>query len=197
MYYPSGTERSNARIQAPLLLAEIRALRRSSIERSPEVQQALAIADKVEQRYDLSRADWFVPASDTLFAILEPLAQPHLASALRDVGHEIFPQYVAILGIPAANVNTAMQLHCGADLVRRICRIYSDSVVGPASGALVPDVVGARAGVTDTSLLPCPLQIGIFRGAGKLTGLFGESALVEHRCRSRGDTACAYDLVSG
>jgi len=195
MYYLSGTKRLHAQVQAPLLLAEIRALRTSSLERSPAVQQALAIADRVEQRHDLSRADLFVPAVATFCAILEPLAEACFAGTLRRVGHEIFPQYVAILGIPAAHVKSAMQLHEAADLVRRICGVYTACVAGPESGALVTEVVGGRVCVTDTSLLPCALQIGIFLGAGRLTGLICESALVEHRCRSRGDSVCSYDFV--
>jgi len=195
MYYPSGGRRLNAKIQAPLLLAEIRALRRSSVERSPVVHQALAIADQVEQRYDLSRADLFVPAFETFCAILEPLEQAPVAGVLRRVGHEIFRQYVAILGIPAANANTALQLRDGADLVRRICAVYAERVVGPESGALTADAVGGQLAVTDTSFMPCPLQIGMFLGAGKLTGLLCETALVEIRCRSRGDSVCRYELA--
>jgi hypothetical protein len=35
----------------------------------------------------------------------------------------------------------------------------------------------------------------VFLGAGKLTGLFRENALVEKRCRSKGDKVCIYDFV--
>jgi hypothetical protein len=195
MYYPSDGKPLSAKIQAPFVLAEIRALRTSIFKRSPEVQRALAIADKVEAAYDLTRADLFIPAQETFCAILDPLAQTILTGTLRRVGYEIFPQYVSILGIPAANVKTAMQLKDGADLVRLICGAYTQCVVGTDSGALVPEVLGASASVTDTSFMPCQLQMGVFLGAGKLTGLIRESALVEKRCRSKGDSVCSYDFA--
>jgi hypothetical protein len=49
--------------------------------------------------------------------------------------------------------------------------------------------------LTDTTFMPCQLQIGVFLGAGKLTGLFRDTALTERRCRSRGDGACVYDFA--
>src|SRR6266481_9631578 len=74
MYYPSGSKSLNAKIQAPFVLAEVRALRQSIFKSSPEVQRAIAIADKVEQSYDLQRSDLFIPALETFCAILEPFA---------------------------------------------------------------------------------------------------------------------------
>src|SRR6187549_3228266 len=110
MYYPSDHQGLNAKIQAPFVLAEIRALRSSIFKSSPEVQRAIAIADKVERSYDLNRADLFIPALETFCAVLEPFAMTILTGTMRRVGYEIFPQYVSILGIPAANVKTAMQI---------------------------------------------------------------------------------------
>ena len=49
--------------------------------------------------------------------------------------------------------------------------------------------------VTDTTFMPCQLQMGVFLGAGKLTGLFRENALVEKRCRSKGDSVCVYEFT--
>ena len=74
MYYPGDRNSLNAKIQAPFVLAEIRALRASIFKSSPEIQRALAIADRVEQSYDLTRPDLFIPALDTYCAILEPFA---------------------------------------------------------------------------------------------------------------------------
>jgi len=195
MYYPLGRKNLNAKIQAPFVLAEIRALRTSIFKKSPEVQRALVIADQVEQTYDLSRADLFIPAAETWCALLEPLEMTILTGTLRRVGYEIFPQYVSILGIPAPGVKAAMQLQTGADLVRRICGAYNDCVVGADAGSLVPEIVGASASVTDTTFMPCQLQMGVFLGAGRLTGLIRENALVETRCRLKGDSACVYEFA--
>jgi hypothetical protein len=194
MYYPSGSKSLNAKIQAPFVLAEVRALRQSIFKSSPEVQRAIAIADKVEQSYDLQRSDLFIPALETFCAILEPFAMTILTGTLRRIGYEIFPQYVSILGIPANNVKAAMEIKTSADLVRLICGAYTTCVVGPDAGALVTEVHGNTAVVTDTTFMPCQLQMGVFLGAAKLTGLFRENALVEKRCRLKGDTACVYDF---
>jgi len=195
MYYPSDHQGLNAKIQAPFVLAEIRALRSSIFKSSPEVQRAIAIADKIERSYDLNRADLFIPALETFCAVLEPFAMTILTGTMRRVGYEIFPQYVSILGIPAANVKTAMQIKTGADLIRTICGAYTTCVVGADSGALTPEIAGAGAQVTDTTFMPCQLQMGVFLGAGKLTGLFRENALVEKRCRSKGDSVCVYEFT--
>jgi hypothetical protein len=37
--------------------------------------------------------------------------------------------------------------------------------------------------------------MGVFLGAGQLTGLFRDGALTEKRCRSRGDSVCAYEFA--
>jgi hypothetical protein len=177
------------------VLAEIRALRSSIFKRSPEIQSALAIADKVEHAYNLYRADLFIPAFETFCAILEPFATTVLTGTLRRIGYEIFPQYVSILGIPASNVRAAMDLKNGADLVRVICDAYGKCIVGTDAGTLSSTVAGSRATVTDTTFMPCQLQMGVFLGAGKLTGLFNDSALTEKRCRARGDDVCVYELA--
>jgi hypothetical protein len=195
MYYPSGRKSLDATIQAPFVLAEIRALRSSIFKSSPEVQRAIAIADKIEQAYELQRADLFIPALETFCAILEPFAMTILTGTMRRVGYEIFPQYVSILGIPAANVKVAMDIKVPADLVRLICGAYATCVLGPDAGALTPEVIGATAVVTDSTFMPCQLQMGVFLGAGKLTGLFRENALVEKRCRTKGDSACVYEFT--
>jgi hypothetical protein len=195
MYYPSDHKGLNAKIQAPFVLAEIRALRSSIFKSSPEVQRAIAIADKVEQSYDLHRADLFIPALETFCAVLEPFAMTILTGTMRRVGYEIFPQYVSILGIPAANVKVAMDIKTPSDLVRLICGAYSTCVVGSDAGAMTPEVTGATTVVTDTTFMPCQLQMGVFLGAGKLTGLFRENALVEKRCRAKGDTVCVYEFT--
>jgi hypothetical protein len=195
MYYPSGRQGLDATIQAPFVLAEIRALRSSIFKSSPEVQRAIAIADKIEQSYDLQRADLFIPAYETFCAVLEPFAMTILTGTMRRVGYEIFPQYVSILGIPAANVKTAMNIKVPADLIRLICGAYTTCVLGPDAGALTPEVIGATAVVTDTTFMPCQLQMGVFLGAGKLTGLFRENALVERRCRTKGDSVCVYEFT--
>ncbi|HEX4421101.1 MAG TPA: hypothetical protein VH165_24455 [Kofleriaceae bacterium] len=195
MYYPSGRKSLDAKIQAPFVLAQVRALRSSIFKSSPEVQRAITIADKIEQSYDLSRGDLFIPALETFCAVLEPFSQTILTGTMRRVGYEIFPQYVSILGIAANNVKVAMDVKTGADLVRLICGAYASCVLGPDAGALTPEVKGVTAVVTDTTFMPCQLQMGVFLGAAKLTGLFRETALVERRCRSKGDSACVYDFT--
>ena len=194
MYYPAPGK-LNARIQAPFVLAEIRALRSSIFKSSPEVQRAIAVADQIERTYDLNRADLFIPALETFCAVLEPFAQTILTGTMRRVGYEIFPQYVSILGIPAGNVKAAMDIKSPPDLIRTICAAYGTCVVGKDAGVLSFEVAGAMVTVTDTTIIPCQLQMGVFLGAGKLTGLFRENALAERRCRSKGDSACAYEFV--
>jgi hypothetical protein len=195
MYYPSDRKALNAKIQAPFVLAEIRALKQSIFKSSPEVQRAIAIADKIEQAYDLRRGDLFIPALETFCAVLEPFAMTILTGTMRRVGYEIFPQYVSILGIPPSGVKAAMDLKTGADLVRHICGAYSQCVTGPDAGSLVPEIHGTNVTVTDSTFMPCQLQMGVFLGAGKLTGLFRETALVEKRCRAKGDSVCVYDFA--
>jgi hypothetical protein len=195
MYYPSDRKSLRAKIQAPFVLAEIRALRSSIFKKTQEVQSALAVAEKVEQSYDLHRADLFIPAGDTWCAILDPFAMTVLTGTLRRIGYEIFPQYVSILGIAPGNVQTAMDIKVPADLVRTICEAYSRCVVGEDAGTLTPEISGTNATVIDDTIIPCQLQMGVFLGAGKLTGLFRESALVERRCRNKGDTVCSYEFV--
>ncbi|HEY0482429.1 MAG TPA: hypothetical protein VGD37_33140 [Kofleriaceae bacterium] len=195
MYLPSDRKSLVAKIQAPFVLAEIRALRSSIFKKTHEVQTALAIADKVEQQYDLNRADLFIPAGDTWCAILEPFAKTVLTGTLRRVGYEVFPQYVSILGIPAANVKAAMDIKTSADLIRTICNAYGTCVVGKDAGTLAFEVEGSTVTVTDTTIIPCQLQMGVFLGAGKLTGLFRENVLVERRCRAKNDPVCAYEFV--
>jgi hypothetical protein len=195
MYYPSGDRRSlNAKIQAPFVMAEIRALRASIFKSSPEIQRALAIAEKVERSYDLNRADLFIPALETFCAIIEPFAQTILTGSLRRIGSEMFPQYSAILGIPKANIKPALGLTTGADVIRFIGDSYGKCVVGPDAGTLSPEISGNRAVITDTTFMPCQLQIGVFLGAGKYTGLFNERPVVERSCRARGDSVCVYEL---
>ncbi|HEX8112535.1 MAG TPA: hypothetical protein VF516_32615 [Kofleriaceae bacterium] len=184
-----------AKIQAPFVLAEIRALRASIFKKTQEVQTALAIADRVEQSYDLHRADLFIPAGDTWCAILDPFAMTVLTGTLRRIGYEIFPQYVQILGIQPGNVKTAMDIKVPADLVRTICEAYSRCVVGEDAGTLTPESHGSTVTVTDTTIIPCQLQMGVFLGAGKLTGLFRENVLIEKRCRNKGDSVCSYEFV--
>jgi protein kinase-like protein len=193
--YPSPPRNLRSKIQAPFVLAEIRALRSSAFKSSPEVRSALAIADKVEHAYNLDRADLFIPAIETFCAVLEPFAMTVLTGTVRRIGYEIFPQYVAILGISQTNVKAAMDLKTSADLVRLICSAYSRCVIGADAGTLIPTVVGSRATVTDTTFMPCQLQMGVFLGAGKLTGWFNDTALIEKRCRMRGDEACVYELA--
>ncbi|MBC7977079.1 MAG: hypothetical protein H7138_19045 [Myxococcales bacterium] len=177
------------------MLAEIRALRSSIFKKSSEVQQALAVAASVEQRYDLTRNDLFLPVLDTFCAILDPLALTLLTGTLRRVGNEVFPALISVLGIPRANVKAEMGIKDGPDLVRAICGYYTQCVVGPESGALTPMVSDGGMTVTDTTVMPCQLQMGVFVGAGIMTGLFRDSALVEKRCRSKGDSACVYEFT--
>jgi hypothetical protein len=195
MFYIQDRKTFNARIQAPFVLAEIRALRSSIFKNAPEVQRALAIAAPIERKYDLSRPDLFVPALETACSILEPLSKTVLTGTLRRVGYEVFPQLIAILGIPAANVKAAMGLKDGVDLIRMICTNYAQCVVGPDAGSLTLTTTDSGVSVTDTTFLPCPLQIGAFLGGGQTTGLFRDNALVEKRCRAKGDPACVYDFT--
>jgi serine/threonine-protein kinase len=192
---PSTPRTLVSKIQAPFVLAEIRALRSSIFKRSPEVRSALAIADRVEHAYKLDRADLFIPAFETFCAIIEPFAMTVLTGTLRRIGYEIFPQYVSILGIQASNVRAAMDIKDSADLVRLICDAYSKCVVGTDAGVLVPTIAGSLATITDTTFMPCQLQMGVFLGAGQLTGLFNDKALTEKRCRARGDDSCVYELA--
>src|SRR5215831_4273393 len=111
MSIPSDRKGVRAQIQAPFVLAEIRALRSSIFKKTQEVQSALAVAEKVEQDYELDRADLFIPAAETWCAILEPFAMTVLTGTLRRIGYEIFPQYISILGIAPPNVKTAMNLN--------------------------------------------------------------------------------------
>jgi hypothetical protein len=199
MYYPSGDRRSlNAKIQAPFVMAEIRALRASIFKSSPEIQRALAIAEKVERSYDLGRADLFIPALETFCAIIEPFAQTILTGSLRRIGSEMFPQYSAIMGIAKANIKSALGFTTGGDVIRFICDSYGKCVVGPDAGTLSSEISGEVSGnlavITDTTFLPCQLQIGVFLGAGKYTGLFNERPVVERSCRARGDSVCVYAL---
>jgi len=195
MSFPSDLKSVRAKIQAPLVLAEIRALRSSIFKKTQEVQTALAVAEKVEQSYELDRADLFIPAGETWCAILEPFAMTVLTGTLRRIGYEIFPQYLSILGIAPPNVKTAMNLNTPADLVRTVCAAYSECVVGDDAGALAPESAGANMTVNDSTIIPCQLQIGVFLGAGKLTGLFRENVIVEKRCRNKGDSVCSYEFV--
>ncbi len=195
MSFPLDRKNVRARIQAPFVLAEIRALRASIFKKTQEVQTALAIADKVEQSYDLHRADLFIPAGDSWCAILDPFAMTVLTGTLRRIGYEIFPQYVQILGIQPGNVRTAMDIKVPGDLVRTICEAYSRCVVGEDAGMLTPESHGPIVTVTDSTIIPCQLQMGVFLGAGKLTGLFRENVLIEKRCRNKGDSVCSYEFV--
>ena len=193
--FSSDRKNVRANIQAPFVLAEIRALRSSIFKKTQEVQTALAVADRVEQSYDLHRADLFIPAGDTWCAILDPFAMTVLTGTLRRIGYEIFPQYVSILGIQPAQVRTAMDINVPADLVRTICEAYSRCVVGEDAGTLTPEIQGSTVMVTDTTIIPCQLQMGVFLGAGQMTGMFRDSALTETRCRSRGDSVCVYEFA--
>lgn len=197
MFYINIKERKSldAKIQAPFVMAEIRALRSSIFKSSPEVQRALAIATAVEQRYDLNRADLFIPALETFCAILDPLSESLLSGTVRRAGYDIFPQLVNILGIPAANVKTAMGIKEPSDVVRVVSDRYKECVLGSDSGALTYTDTNFGMTVTDTTIVPCQLNIGVFLGAGKLTGLFRENALLEKRCRGKGDTVCTYDFM--
>jgi hypothetical protein len=88
-----------------------------------------------------------------------------------------------------------MDIKVPADLVRTICEAYSRCVIGEDAGTLTPEIQGPIVTVTDTTLIPCQLQMGVFLGAGKLTGLFRENVLVEKRCRNKGDSVCSYEFV--
>ena len=185
----------SSRIQAPFVLAEIRALQSSIFRRAPEVQSALAVASRLEHDYDLRRSDLFIPALETFCAVLAPLSTTVLTGTLRRIGYEIFPQYMSILGIPAADIKASLRLRSGTDLVRLICDAYNKCVVGTDAGSLSARITGTIATVTDTTFMPCQLQMGVFLGAGKLTGLYCDSVLTEKRCRLRGDAACVYELA--
>jgi hypothetical protein len=197
MFYINVKERKtlDAKIQAPFVMAEIRALRSSIFKSSPEVQRALAIAASVEQKYDLSRGDLFIPALETFCAILDPLSGSLLSGTVRRAGYEIFPQLCTILGIPHASVKTVMGIKGPPDVVKVVSDRYAECVVGPDSGALTYVETNFGMTVTDTTIVPCQLNIGVYFGAGKLTGLFRENALVERRCRGKGDPVCAYDFM--
>jgi hypothetical protein len=195
MSFPSDVKSVRARIQAPFVLAEIRALRSSIFRKTQEVQSALAIADEVERKYELDRADLFIPAGETWCAILEPFAMTVLTGTLRRIGYEIFPQYLSMLGISPADARTALKLDTPADLVRTICSAYSACVIGDDAGVLMPETEGVNVTVYDSTIIPCQLQMGVFFGAGKLTGLFRENVLSEKRCRNKGEEVCAYEFV--
>jgi hypothetical protein len=94
-----------------------------------------------------------------------------------------------------ANVKTEMGLHEPADLVRAICGYYTQCVVGPEAGALTPVVTESGMSVIDTTMMPCQLQMGVFAGAGVLTRMFRDNALVEKSCRAKGDSTCTYDFT--
>jgi hypothetical protein len=195
MFYIKDRKNFDAKIQAPFVLAGIRALRSSIFKNTPEIQRALVIAGQVERKYDLNRADLFVPALETTCAFLEPLSGTMLTGTLRRVGYEIFPQYVSILGIPASSVKAAMGLKEGVDLLRAMCTNYSQAVVGADAGAMTLTITDSGATVTDTTFLPCPIQIGSLLGGGQVTGLFRANALVEKRCRAKGDTVCTFEYT--
>lgn len=195
MFYIADRKTLSTKVQAPFVMAEIKALRSSIFKNTMEVQQALSIAAVVEQKYDLTRADLFLPVLDTFCAILDPLSGTLLRGTLRRVGNEIFPALISVLGIPPANVKTAMGLKEPPDLVRAICSYYSQCVVGPEAGAMSPMITHGGTTVTDTSMMPCQLQMGVFVGAGTMTGMFRDSALVEKRCRAKGDPTCVYEFT--
>ncbi len=192
---PTEPAATGSKIQAPFVLAEIRALQASIFRRAPEVRTALAVASRLEHDYDLRRSDLFIPALDTFCAVLAPFSTTVLTGTLRRIGYEIFPQYMAIRGIPATGVLAALRLRHGADLVRLICDAYGKCVIGADAGALTAHITGSLATITDTTFMPCQLQMGVFLGAGKLTGLYHDSVLSEKRCRLRGDAACVYHLA--
>src|SRR5262249_23042945 len=135
MFYIADRKTLSTKVQAPFVAAEIRALRSSIFKNTAEVQQALAVAATVEQKYDLSRVDRFLPVLDTFCAILDPLAGTLLRGTLRRVGNEVFPALIFVLGIAPSDVKAAMGLKEPADLVRSICGYYSQCVVGPEAGA--------------------------------------------------------------
>jgi len=195
MFYIADRKTLNVKVQAPFVMAEIRALRSSIFKKSSEVQQALAVAAVVEQKFDLTRNDLFVPVLDTFCAILDPLSGTLLSGTLRRVGTEIFPALISVLGIPPADVKTAMKIKEPVDLVRVICGYYSQCVVGAEAGALTPLITETGISVIDTTMMPCQLQMGVFAGAGMLTRMFRDSSLVEKQCRARGDATCVYDFT--
>jgi len=195
MYFPANRESLDVKVQAPYVMAQIRALRSSIFKKSPEVQAALIIADRIERTYDLTREDLFLPAFDTFNAILEPFAKSVLTGTLREIGYELFPQYVSVLKIPRANVNVALGITKPEDALRAVCDGYRRSVTGSDAGTLVLSTAGSTTTVIDTTFVPCALFMGIFLGAGKLTGLFRANALIERRCRASGERACSYDFV--
>jgi hypothetical protein len=195
MFYVADRKTLSVKVQAPFVVAAIRALRSSIFKKSPEVQQALAIGALIEQKYDLRRVDLFVPVSDTICALLDPFSGTLLSGTLRRVGTEIFPALTTVLGIAPANVKAEMGLNEPADLVRAICSNYTQCVVGPEAGALTPLVTESGMSVIDTTMMPCQLQMGVFAGAGTLTRMFRDSALVEKSCRSKGDSTCVYDFT--
>jgi hypothetical protein len=197
MYYVNIKERKSldAKIQAPFVMAEIRALRGSIFKSSPEVQRALAIANSIEQKYDLNRPDLFIPALETFCSILDPLSESLLTGTTRRAGYDIFPQLCAILGISQANVKSALGIKEPSDVVRVVSDRYKECVVGSDSGALTYVDTSFGMTVTDTTIVPCQLNIGVYIGAGKFTGLFRENVLIEKRCRGKGDTVCTYDFL--
>src|SRR3954464_13631094 len=162
MSFPSDSKNVRAKIQAPFVLAEIRALRSSIFKKTQEVQTALAVADRVAQSYDLHRGDLFIPAADSWCAILDPFAMTVLTGTLRRIGYEIFPQYVSILGIQPGNVKTAVDIKVPADLVRTICEAYTRCVVGEAAGMLTPESNGSTVTVVDSTSFSCKVQRGVF-----------------------------------
>jgi len=195
MLYIRDRKTFDAKVLAPFVLTEIRALRSSIFKGTPEVQRALAIAGPIERKYNLTRNDLWVPALETAIAILEPLAGTMLTGTLRRIGYELFPQFVAIMGIPAANVKVAMGIKDGADLVRTMCNNFAQCVTGPDAGAMTFAATASGATVTDTTFLPCQLQMGALLGGGQLAGVFRDNALVERRCRSKGDTVCVFEFT--
>jgi hypothetical protein len=195
MFYIADRKTLSTKVQAPFVMAEIRALRSSIFKNTMEVQQALSVAAVVEQRYDLTRAELFLPVLDTFCAILDPLSGTLLRGTLRRVGNEVFPALISVLGIPPTNVKGAMGLKEPPDLIRAICGYYAQCVVGPEAGAMLPMITHGGVSVTDTSMMPCQLQMGVFVGAGTMTGMFRDSALVEKRCRAKGDPACVYEFT--
>jgi len=195
MFYIADRQNLNAQVQAPFVLGTIRALRSSIFKNTPEVQRALAIAAVVERKHDLSRADLFLPMLETICAIIDPLSGTLLRGVLRRVGNEVFPALISVLGIPPSNVKAAMGIKKEADVVRVLCNYYAQCVTGADAGTLT--VMDTRAGVrvTDTTIMPCQMQMGAFVGAGTMTHMFRDSAMVEKRCRAKGDPACVYELT--
>jgi hypothetical protein len=185
----------DAKIQAPFVNAEIRALRTSIFKSSPEVQLALGIATKIEEKYNLNNPELFIPALETFCAILEPLSGSLLSGTVRRAGYEIFPQLVAILGLTRENVKAAMGLREPSDVVRAVSDRYKECVTGSDAGALTYQSTPTGIIVTDTAIVPCQLNIGVYMGAGKFTGLYRDNAVVEKKCRGKGDSACTYEFT--